>query len=110
MIGIRSAWLAVVAVAASACGGSSTPAAPTPRPAPTTPAVPAAVTLTGHVTATNGGQPLPAVTASFNSASGAITATTDASGTFTMRFSRVTEFHPAQFQPLLKDWFADAGV
>jgi len=26
-----------------------------------------------------------------------------------MRFSRVTEFHPAQFQPLLKDWFAGAG-
>jgi uncharacterized protein YciI len=26
-----------------------------------------------------------------------------------MRFSRVTEFHPAQFQPLLKDWFAAAG-
>jgi hypothetical protein len=23
-----------------------------------------------------------------------------------MRFSRVTEFHPAQFHPLLKDWFA----
>ena len=23
-----------------------------------------------------------------------------------MRFSRVTEFHPAQFQPLLKDWFS----
>ena len=26
-----------------------------------------------------------------------------------MRFSRVTEFHPAQFQPLLKDWFASPG-
>jgi uncharacterized protein YciI len=26
-----------------------------------------------------------------------------------MRFSRVTEFHAAQFQPLLKDWFAGAG-
>jgi uncharacterized protein YciI len=22
-----------------------------------------------------------------------------------MRFNRVTEFHPAQFQPALKDWF-----
>ena len=27
-----------------------------------------------------------------------------------MRFSRVTEFHPAQFLPLLKDWFASAGI
>jgi hypothetical protein len=26
-----------------------------------------------------------------------------------MRFSRVAEFHAAQFQPLLKDWFAGAG-
>lgn len=26
-----------------------------------------------------------------------------------MRFRRVTEFHPAQFQPLLKDWFAGAA-
>ena len=25
-----------------------------------------------------------------------------------MRFSRITEFHPAQFQPLLKDWFNGA--
>lgn len=26
-----------------------------------------------------------------------------------MRFSRVTEFHPAQFQPALQDWFAGKG-
>jgi uncharacterized protein YciI len=25
-----------------------------------------------------------------------------------MRFSRITEFHPAQHQPLLKDWFAES--
>ncbi len=25
-----------------------------------------------------------------------------------MRFSRVTEFHPAQYRPVLKDWFAGA--
>jgi uncharacterized protein YciI len=25
-----------------------------------------------------------------------------------MRFSRITEFHPAQHQPILKDWFAAA--
>jgi hypothetical protein len=25
-----------------------------------------------------------------------------------MRFSRITEFHPAQFQPALKDWFTGA--
>ncbi len=25
-----------------------------------------------------------------------------------MRFSRIIEFHPAQFQPLLKEWFAGA--
>jgi uncharacterized protein YciI len=26
-----------------------------------------------------------------------------------MRFSRITEFHPAQFQPLLKHWFTGAN-
>jgi len=26
-----------------------------------------------------------------------------------MRFSRVTQFHPAQFHAVLKDWFAGAG-
>jgi uncharacterized protein YciI len=24
-----------------------------------------------------------------------------------MRFSRITEFHPAQHQPILKDWFGE---
>ena len=27
-----------------------------------------------------------------------------------MRFSRVTEFHPAQFSRVLKDWFAGSGA
>jgi uncharacterized protein YciI len=26
-----------------------------------------------------------------------------------MRFSRIVEFHPAQFQSVLKDWFVSAG-
>jgi hypothetical protein len=41
------------------------------------------VTFTGHVTATNGGQALPNIKASFGPD---ITALTDATGTFTMRF------------------------
>jgi hypothetical protein len=75
-------WLAALALAASACGSSPAPSSPTPTP--NVPPLPTTVTLTGHVAATNGGQPLPAVMAAFSSA---ITATTDATGTFTMRFN-----------------------
>jgi len=70
---------------AGACGGSSSaPIRPTPSSTPAPPPTPTTVTLTGHLTATNGGQPLANVAASFGPA---ITATTDASGTFSMRFS-----------------------
>jgi hypothetical protein len=27
-----------------------------------------------------------------------------------MRFCRITEFHPAQFQPSLQDWFGGAAA
>ena len=80
---MRGWGLIALAVGASACGSPPAPSS-SATPTPTVPSVPTTVTLTGHVTATNGGQPLPAVTASFSSA---ITATTDAAGTFTMRFS-----------------------
>jgi hypothetical protein len=70
----------VVALVVSACGGSS-PAAPSVLPPVVPPVVvpPAVATITGHVTATNGGQPLSGLSASL----GTITTTTDGSGSFT---------------------------
>lgn len=79
---MRRLFAATVAIVAlSACGGSTppTPLAPTPPPAPPLPpAPPAMVTVTGRVTATNGGQVLPGLNASVGSTS----STTDGSGTF----------------------------
>jgi hypothetical protein len=67
-------WLLGLTIGWCGCAGSS-PLGPSPLPAP----VPvASVALRGAVTATNGGQPLAAVTVAI----GAQTATTDASGTF----------------------------
>jgi hypothetical protein len=72
----------VVAVALTiGCGGDS-PAVPTPSPSAPPPSDPL-VTFTGRVSATNGQQRLPNVTASFPPS---YTAVTDAAGTFTMRF------------------------
>ena len=75
-LAMANAWVALC----WGCGNNS-PSTPTPTsvPAPTDPLV----TFSGHVTATNGAQPLPNVKASF---SPEITALTDATGTFTMRF------------------------
>jgi hypothetical protein len=63
----------VVGLLGSGCGGSS-PAGPSPVNPPTS----TTVTLTGRLTATNGGQALPDVQAVL----GATTATTDGSGSF----------------------------
>jgi hypothetical protein len=59
----------------TACGGNSTGPTPVPPPPPT----PQTVTLTGHVTATNGGQGLTGVQAAL----GMVTAATGANGLFT---------------------------
>lgn len=75
-LAIACAWVAL----GWACT-NETPSAPTPAPAPTSDL---RVTLTGHVTATNGAQPLANVKASFPPE---FTAMTDATGTFTMRFA-----------------------
>lgn len=67
--------LMLFAVLCSACG-SSTPAAPsTPTPTPTPPPAPTAITLSGTLTATNGGQVLAGVNvAVFGSATATSTA------------------------------------
>jgi len=64
----------LLAVFVSACSGNTTAPSSTP-PIPTPPST---FTITGHVTATNGGQPLGGVSVTMGSAA----ATTDASGTF----------------------------
>jgi hypothetical protein len=66
-------WLILTALLTSACSGNS-PTAPAPVPTPT----PTLATVTGHLTATNGGQALPGVSVAF----GAISSTTDGAGTF----------------------------
>jgi hypothetical protein len=65
-------YMIVVALFASACGGSST--GPTPPPV-----TPTTITLSGHVSATNGGQPLAGVQAAL----GNVSAMTDGAGSFT---------------------------
>lgn len=68
---MRNTWI-VFALLSTACG--SAPTGPTPPPVqPTT------ITLSGHVTATNGGQALPGVQATL----GTVSAMTDGSGSFT---------------------------
>lgn len=75
--------IAIVVLSCSDCGGSS-PATPSPpvvaNPMPVSDPL---VTFTGRVSATNGQQALTNVRASFGPA---ITAVTDATGMFTMRF------------------------
>jgi hypothetical protein len=66
--------LILIGLLASACG--SAPTAPTP--APVIPPAPTPITITGHVSATNGGQPLGGLSAAL----GTTTATTDGSGSF----------------------------
>src|SRR5436309_6048501 len=67
----------VVSLITSACSGSGNPAAPAPAPTPQ----PATVTFSGHVNATNGGQPLPQQAVSFASQQ----LLTDAAGGFSFR-------------------------
>lgn len=66
----------IVALTCSACGSS--PAAPAPIPVPVPPAQ---ITLSGRVTATNGGQPLAGVQAAL----GANTVATDGAGGFSFQ-------------------------
>ena len=75
-------------VFAAACGGSS-PAQPTSQPPPTAiPApVPSVLTLSGTVTASNGGQPLPGVTVE----AAAMSSTTDGAGRYSLSLPAGTQ-------------------
>lgn len=74
------------ALLTSACAGNS-PAAPTPTPTPQ----PQLATITGHVTATNGGQALAGLTVDL----GAAPTTTDGSGAFHASVSPVASMRAA---------------
>src|SRR5262245_20473205 len=92
--------LLVVALMASACG-SSTPTTPTPAPAPIvtpTPPAPTIATISGRLTATNGGQALGAIAITV----GAQTVTSDAGGAFSFDFS--------PFQGNLRVMLAGSGI
>jgi hypothetical protein len=75
---MRGLQLVAVILATSACGGSSAPTRPSSSPAPPPAPAPTTYTLSGTLTATNGGQPLGGDTVSIASAS----TTTDASGRY----------------------------
>jgi len=77
---MRAAVLLLALLCAACSGGSPTAPAPTPTPTPTPP--PTMITVTGHVIATNGNQPLGGLTAAL----GGQVATTDGSGTFSATF------------------------
>jgi hypothetical protein len=71
--------LLLLGVLCSACAGKSSPTAPSTSTTTTTvPAIPTTITLTGHVTATNGGQSLAGVQAVL----GASSSLTDGTGEF----------------------------
>lgn len=72
---MRSLIAVVLALLAAGCGASSSPTSPTPA----TPPPAATVTVSGHVTATNGGQALSGLSARLGAA--AVT-TTDGGGAF----------------------------
>src|SRR5436190_20167701 len=75
-VGLFAACALTFSVACAGCSNSTTPTSPspsTPAPIPTP-----TVTFTAHVTATNGGQPLSALSANL----GNVTTVTDSSGTF----------------------------
>lgn len=78
--------IVVVALVASACGSGApaSPSAPTVVLIPN--ATPVTTTVTGHVTATNGGQPLSGLSATL----GTTVATTDGAGTFTAQTPQTT--------------------
>lgn len=72
-------FVLLITLAASACSGGST-TAPTPSPIGT-PVTPTTITLSGQLTATNGGQPLAGVQAAL----GTSTAVTDGGGAFSVQ-------------------------
>jgi hypothetical protein len=78
MVSVRLFALASVLVLSAACSGSN-PSAPTPLP----PNIISSITLTGHVTATNGGQALSGVSVDV----GGQSATTDGAGAFTYQMA-----------------------
>jgi hypothetical protein len=78
MVSVRLFALAIVLVLSAACSGSN-PSAPTPLP----PNIISSITLTGHVTATNGGQALAGVSVDV----GGQSATTDGAGAFTYQLA-----------------------
>ena len=72
----------LLALAAAGCGGSA-PTQPGPTPAPpAAPPAPTGTTLSGTLTATNGGQPIAGATVS----SAAVSSVTDASGRYSLTF------------------------
>ena len=82
----RAFFIAAASLVACSCGGTtpSPPTAPsTTVVAPPTPTAPAVTTISGAITATNGGQPM----AGLSVAASTSTVTTDAQGVFSFRFS-----------------------
>jgi Matrixin len=79
-------WLVIgITVITAGCGGQQTPSAPSAPsiPAPSVPEVPQATTITGSISATNGGQPLAGITVESSSS----TVITNAQGVFSFHFS-----------------------
>ena len=75
-----------VALLMAACGGSS-PAQPSPQPTPQPAPTPSPLSLSGTVTATNGGRALPGVTVEAAS----VTSTTDGSGRYSLSLPASTQ-------------------
>jgi hypothetical protein len=73
MRAVRAWWLLGTMIV-TGCGGGSSPAGPSPQPPP----APTTALVSGHVTATNGGQALGGVSVAF----GATTVTSDGAGAF----------------------------
>lgn len=73
MRAVRAWWLLGTMIVAG-CGGGASPAGPSPQPLP----APTTALVSGHVTATNGGQTLGGVSVAF----GATTVTSDGAGAF----------------------------
>jgi hypothetical protein len=82
---MKQGLLVLTLLGCAGCSGKSSPDGPSPSPttvvAPIPPAI-APVTVSGHVTATNGGQPLGGLTLDL----GGIASVTDASGGFSYQF------------------------
>lgn len=87
---MKRLFAAIGITALAACG--HTPTAPTPTPpvvvTPTPPVIPAAVLITGTVTATNGGRPLPGVTVTISTPTRTEAAITDGTGRYNLNWSQ----------------------